>query len=216
MTFSITGEFITEHFRQLCLEGHWSEALNSIQDSLIGFSVENAIAVLSGEKNLVGENKLSLEENKDTSYKEEFLSLYKNLLYRGTELWEVVYKMNTINPKDKHILERIAMCAVSPKAEASWDYIFHNKTCLIIRKSTKTPPFWLIKEIGLRKIDLSSIEEIGFIPPRNDERSERRKLFDIASFTLGTSDFQEEAFFDEELSAREEKRAEWERDYLKE
>jgi hypothetical protein len=69
--FSITGEFITEHARDKVQEGDWAGAIRFLKTSVIGFTYDHAISVLSGEMCLTGENNLQLE--KDTSPKDEYL-----------------------------------------------------------------------------------------------------------------------------------------------
>jgi len=69
--FSITGEFVTEHARDLVMEESWAGAIRFLKDSLIGFTYDQAISVLSGEMCLIGTNDLNLK--KDTTPKNEYL-----------------------------------------------------------------------------------------------------------------------------------------------
>lgn len=58
--FTITGEFLTAISRNLWAEGACSKALRMLIHGLHGFTEENALAVLTGRKKLVGENTLQL------------------------------------------------------------------------------------------------------------------------------------------------------------
>ena len=60
MHFSITGEFITEHTRNLMLEGNWAFALKTLTDGMIGMSIEHCISILDGKMGLTGMNECKL------------------------------------------------------------------------------------------------------------------------------------------------------------
>lgn len=64
--FSITGEFITEFSRDRMFEAGWEYALRFLVEDIIGFTHDDAVAVLRGGKCLVGTNEIVLkpEENK--------------------------------------------------------------------------------------------------------------------------------------------------------
>ena len=53
--FTITGEFVTEHARNLMIEDAWEEGYRFLQENIIGIDHEISIAILKGEKRLAGE-----------------------------------------------------------------------------------------------------------------------------------------------------------------
>lgn len=56
VTFSVTGEFITEHARDRVRPGDlgWQSALRFLTDSICGLSMEDAIDILKGEMRFTG------------------------------------------------------------------------------------------------------------------------------------------------------------------
>ena len=56
LCFVIEGEFLTNHFRERWVESYDPDVIISLQQSLAGFTVDHADALLSGKKKLVGEN----------------------------------------------------------------------------------------------------------------------------------------------------------------
>lgn len=61
--FSVTGEFVTEHFRTLVSEGNWRDGFNGLRDSFDDISVDLVIDILSGKKKLTGVNDLTVEDD---------------------------------------------------------------------------------------------------------------------------------------------------------
>ena len=61
--FSVHGDFLTNHCRNLVVEGDWTHALNTLTESLIGISVEYCYQILKGEKKLVGINDVDLVDD---------------------------------------------------------------------------------------------------------------------------------------------------------
>jgi len=53
-TFKISGEFVTNHGRNLVLEGSWNKALTYIFNSLEGMTYDYVINLLSGKNKLIG------------------------------------------------------------------------------------------------------------------------------------------------------------------
>lgn len=81
--FTIHGDFITNFFRTLVLEGSWRKAAQDLQDSLIGISTEQTYDVLSGKKQLVGVNQLDfIEDNKfqdETFFNNQYFTYFYNV-----------------------------------------------------------------------------------------------------------------------------------------
>lgn len=144
--FSIEGEFITNHFRTICLEGNWSRALETLQESLIGFPAELAIKVLSGDMKLVGVNELNLEEDLDSAdYKQELLEMYGQYIFIDGIWYKPTAIINTIKPGQDHISDRARIYV------PDYDHItFINDNLITLsKKDLYNPPSWL--EPQLRK-----------------------------------------------------------------
>ena len=95
--FSITGEFLTRHARNLMLEGNWLHALKTLAEGLcettpegtVGMTYEHCIAILDGYKRLEGTNEMDLvseDPESTTEYRERLARLYGSIvkLTKGT------------------------------------------------------------------------------------------------------------------------------------
>jgi hypothetical protein len=88
--FSITGEFITEHSRNLMIEGEWAQALKLLTECLyqdtpeghIGITLEQAIDILSGRRKLVGTDQCDLVRDDDdhTAYLHQLAYMYGSIV----------------------------------------------------------------------------------------------------------------------------------------
>lgn len=81
--FKISGEFITEHCRNLMFENNWPFAMQTLVEGIVGFTYDDAIAVLSGQKQLIGVNNINLidEANKaeyTDRYNKAFCGIYRH------------------------------------------------------------------------------------------------------------------------------------------
>ena len=85
--FTVTGEFLTRHTRNLMLEGEWEHALKTLSEGLVydtpcgpkGISFEDCISVLDGYKRLEGRNEANLvDEDPEVTekYRKELDWLY--------------------------------------------------------------------------------------------------------------------------------------------
>lgn len=62
--FTITGEFMTEHYRNLVREGSWRMAVEHLQDAFTtDMDMQMVTDILSGKKQLVGENTVNLADD---------------------------------------------------------------------------------------------------------------------------------------------------------
>jgi hypothetical protein len=75
--FRVSGEWLTEQCRDFVREGEWRRGLRLLVDGLEGLGHDNAIAVLTGEKRLVGVNSVDLMD--------EFPTVGR--LYRAEVAW---------------------------------------------------------------------------------------------------------------------------------
>jgi phosphohistidine swiveling domain-containing protein len=74
--FKIDGEWLTEHSRNLVLEGRVDHAFKTLTDGLDGFGYDHAVALLRGDTKLVGVNDLELEDDDATEYKSKLKWMY--------------------------------------------------------------------------------------------------------------------------------------------
>lgn len=86
--FSIDGEWLTEHSRNLVREDRWEDALHLLVESLHGFTWNDGIEVLSGRKWLVGINNLELVDQPQddvdlVEYLESLVWLYSDRYKEG-------------------------------------------------------------------------------------------------------------------------------------
>jgi hypothetical protein len=58
--FEITGEFVTEHAREMVCDGDFGDAISLLVDGLPGLTYEQAYSILRGEQRLVGTNDVEL------------------------------------------------------------------------------------------------------------------------------------------------------------
>lgn len=61
--FSVSGEFITGHARDLVQEGNWRGAYDFLMDTLHGIDAQAALDIVQGTKKLTGVNDLELEDD---------------------------------------------------------------------------------------------------------------------------------------------------------
>jgi len=166
--FSIEGEFLTNHFREICLSGEWSKAVSQLQESLIGIPLDNVLEILSGEKKLIGVNDLELVDDNDSEdYIKDLLFTYSKYVYKSGSWFKVKAILNTIKEHDSsnysdknHVSSRIKI--YFPYFD---DYTFVKGVCCILEKVDLNPPVWLEKKLRTNEfVNLEYIPEIGFIP----------------------------------------------------
>lgn len=85
--FTITGEFVTEHARDLLIEGDWEGAYRFLTNYIDGIDHEIAVSLLKGEKRLTGKaggevNTLDLED--ETPERRAEIEERCNYLWAGT------------------------------------------------------------------------------------------------------------------------------------
>lgn len=92
--FTLTGEFVTEHARDLMLEGDWEGAYRFLTEYVDGCDHDTAVAMLKGEKRIIGEagpkgNTLELADE-DPERKAE-IEEDCNRLWAGTVRFRPIY-----------------------------------------------------------------------------------------------------------------------------
>jgi len=87
--FTITGEFMTDHARDMVLEGNWAGAITLLHESLEGISYDEIFQVLQGTHRLIDRNDLDIEEDPDSAeYLERLESMYLGLVRVGQKYYQ--------------------------------------------------------------------------------------------------------------------------------
>jgi phosphohistidine swiveling domain-containing protein len=108
LRFTISGEFLTEHFRGLVLEENWTGAIKGLMDSLIGVTYDQVISILSGENRLIGDTARDedIQMVKDTcfastkKYLEDVEFLYGHLYKENKATWRPYAVVTNWGPHD--------------------------------------------------------------------------------------------------------------------
>lgn len=108
VSFSITGEFITDHCRERVLSGDWCGAL-AVLEEVEGFGMENSIKLLKGEVELYGDSSTEkgvlLRETDSTDkailkYLKSFNFLYAGLYNFNNTVFKPEYHVKAFNAED--------------------------------------------------------------------------------------------------------------------
>lgn len=108
VSFSITGEFITDHCRERVLSGDWRGAL-AVLEEVEGFGMENSIKLLKGEVELYGDSSTEkgvlLRETNSTDkeilkYLKSFNFLYAGLYNFNNTVFKPEYHVKAFNAED--------------------------------------------------------------------------------------------------------------------
>ncbi len=189
--FSIEGEFLTDFFRNICLEGNWSKAINLLQESLIGFPMDLALKVLSGEMKLVGLNNIYIEEDLDSEdYKKRINEMYgKNINVNGT-WYQPSMLIETIKRGEEFIADRARI--YDPGFDT---FIWHNNTLLTLnRVENYNPPIWIEKSMRTNYMpeQFLFLDQI-VINIENYKESQSELMVEICSsrVNLGTGELEE-------------------------
>ena len=95
--FLITGEHLTNFFRDLVLEGKYNKSSKALMEDVHGISWENVIDILSGEKRFIGDSNIGIDlvdeiSEVEDKYKKELDFIYGGLYYDVHEdKWFVPY-----------------------------------------------------------------------------------------------------------------------------
>lgn len=97
VSFVVYGSAIVENARSVALSGEWMKAMNLLREQVIGFTLDHAMTVLSGEMTLIGnsqdDNIELVEDENSQDYKREMREVYlTDLFYEDGQL----YKLNRI------------------------------------------------------------------------------------------------------------------------
>lgn len=83
VSFSISGEFITDYARNRTLEGEWDSAREFLKNSLIGMTDEQAFYVITGEAKITGDSSLNNITMEQDNESEEYKSMLQDYYCHG-------------------------------------------------------------------------------------------------------------------------------------
>jgi len=183
VSFSITGDFMTHHFRNLVREGKWRDALEGLQSSLLCESRSDSETlqvvhqILEGKKKLVGTNSLGLEDDnafEDPDFICEQYSIYaKNIIIDDGKLFEgygyvkmleeddflAAMTMTQFEDMDRSDAFNLTRELAKAKLERSGDVTLYDDSrdaFLMMRPATPDYPVWLNKKTFMKLCGLLS------------------------------------------------------------
>lgn len=104
MHFRISGEFVTQHVRSLCLEDTWDSALKFLLENMMGMTYEIAVGILKGETKLAGIDSIQLEIDNDQEYKQELSWKFSGIWRNGShgKCYKPYAKVTSWGHEDAH------------------------------------------------------------------------------------------------------------------
>lgn len=84
VTFKICGDYMTNITRDICAEGRWRNALETLMEGLHGITMEQCIQILKGEKKLIGDSSIGMDlvDQEPCEELDEYLKQL-NFMYSG-------------------------------------------------------------------------------------------------------------------------------------
>lgn len=171
LTFSITGEFLTNHYRDLVKEGSWRVAAENLKASLFQeideetnrMSTDTVFDILSGKKRLEGENQVFIEDE-EPGVEEELFQKFVDSNYRlsKTIKYESNYYMlalildTALEDCDKTLLRDRVHLYLKGKEYISL-YNSEGTLCVFSRISCDIP-FWYENKFSTENIDYLTID----------------------------------------------------------
>jgi len=128
--FSITGDFVTEHFRSLVREGSWRKAQQGLMDSLVGIPMDIAYNVLAGKNKFIGVDELELEKDNKHSDQdwltEQYYPYTKNIIIVNGDFYKKYKTVSYLNKNDMdQAMENLGITAVPINSELQ--QVLHNE-----------------------------------------------------------------------------------------
>lgn len=80
--FTVTGEFLTGHVRDLVTEGEWAKGLSTLVEGLQGMTADYALGILKGTFRLSGESPDVYMEDESPEVRAKLEARYKEILVR--------------------------------------------------------------------------------------------------------------------------------------
>ncbi|MDX1532770.1 MAG: hypothetical protein R3230_01030 [Nitrosopumilaceae archaeon] len=170
VSFSITGEFITEHHRNLVREGEWRAAFDSLKECFTAsIDTDLIFDVLMGKKKFVGVNDIGLEDDDiyldDKWEYDQYFTYFNNIRFIDNKPYKVYGVVEYLNYHDmRKVRERFDSTSNIPGDELnrlraltysnnpSTDTTIHtNEGWLLCEPLDKDYPAWITKS-GLKEI----------------------------------------------------------------
>ena len=101
--FSITGEFITQHVRNLVLEDNHILAIKTLQ-TLEGLPIDGIHNILTGDMKLVGTNDLEDRPDDDKKYKNDLRWKYGGIVQHNHRFYRPYAVVNSYGMRDMTFL----------------------------------------------------------------------------------------------------------------
>ena len=168
--FQIHGDFLTNHVRNLMLEGNWMHALKTLSDGLVdtdkdrqGISLEHCISILGGYKRLEGVNTLTL--------KEEYLEITKSYRERLQRLYGAIVNIPGCK---KHLSWYMPYAYVTRYGESDM-FANYGRQMGDIPYVTRTRT----RLVRATYYMLDRENDIAYYPTKNECEEEKEKGFDL-------------------------------------
>jgi phosphohistidine swiveling domain-containing protein len=210
LSFSVEGEYITNHFRNLLLEGSWQKALTGLQQSLISqnedgkvinYPYEDSIRMLMGKEKLIGVDS-EIELIKDDKEEEILTSLNEkyNSLIRINDSWYTPYAyVNTCIQGTDLASQRALIYANNPNEDiVLFSFIHDSNYAILCERSFNEPPIWLFDLYSKNTLELAIKSSYSF-SQRGLERDQHfddiikyQRLDPYEDFVLAEEDFRED------------------------
>lgn len=87
LRFSLSGDHLTRHAREQVAQGKWRAALSLLVDDLEGMTLEDALAILKGDKRLAGADDSLHLKNEDALTQQDLQSAYRDVLLANRLAW---------------------------------------------------------------------------------------------------------------------------------
>lgn len=91
VNFSVSGEHITKLVRNLVREGNWRHGLATLIDGFEGMSYDLALAILKGEKRLIGRDSNLEDAEEDPKVRDMLQASYASALMANVLQWDGKY-----------------------------------------------------------------------------------------------------------------------------
>lgn len=93
VTLSISGEYITNHYREMALQGDYLDAIEGLKDALIGMTSEQAINVLTGNYKIIGDSSddsvAMVPDNEFQQLKDIYYQYYDKYVFKDGDVYEL-------------------------------------------------------------------------------------------------------------------------------
>lgn len=102
VTFTVEGDFITEHFRDRVREGDYRSAVDGLKNSLIGINTDQVFQILCGKAQLTKDNYL-VEDDKykcDEWLKLQYFTYFYDVICRDKKFYKAYGEVSHLNKRD--------------------------------------------------------------------------------------------------------------------